>query len=106
VGYVTDIPSVQTLQSRPGFQGLSSHRLEFTIRYAEFQRHRLDRRMQDAAWDIVDMFNDEIPPKSWWAVLLHHAVEYLQCGKVLGVGVTDQLTVTRFRPIIYNCWGV
>jgi nuclear pore complex protein Nup85 len=79
--YVLDIaPSLQALRANSA-RGVFIHRLMFAVRYAEFHQRLLNRDLQDAAWDLVTMFQDEIAPKSWWGVLLHDAVQLLQYGK-------------------------
>ena len=56
------------------------------MRYAEFHQRLLNQDLQDAAWDLVTIFQEEIVPKSWWGVLLCDAVQLLQYGKsLLGV---------------------
>ncbi|KAF9244099.1 Nup85 nucleoporin-domain-containing protein [Melanogaster broomeanus] len=71
-------PSLQTLRANPGAQGVFIHRLMFAVRYAEFHQRLLKQDLQDAAWDLVTMFQDEIAPKSWWGVLLCDAIQLLQ----------------------------
>ncbi|KAF9219749.1 hypothetical protein BS17DRAFT_375656 [Gyrodon lividus] len=76
--YVLDIaPSLQALRAN-STQGMFIHRLMFAVRYAEFHQRLLNRDLQDAAWDLVTMFQDEIAPKSWWGILLCDAVQLLQ----------------------------
>lgn len=50
----------------------------FAVRYAEFHQRRLSKNYQDAALDLVAMFQEDIAPKSWWGILLCDAVELLQ----------------------------
>ncbi|KAF8842387.1 hypothetical protein BDN67DRAFT_899400 [Paxillus ammoniavirescens] len=76
--YVLDIaPSLQALRANSA-RGVFIHRLMFAVRYAEFHQRLLNGDLQDAAWDLVTMFQDEIAPKSWWGILLHDAVQLLQ----------------------------
>ena len=78
VRYVADIaPSLPDLRTSSGPPGIFIHLLDFSVRFAGFQRHRLDHKLQDAAWDLVEMLQQDIAPRSWWAVLLHEAVDFL-----------------------------
>lgn len=80
--YVADIaPSLQALRSQPGSPGVFVHRLMFAVRYAGFQRRRMDLELQDAALDLVAMLHEDIAPKAWWGILLCDAVDFLQ-GKL------------------------
>ena len=77
--YVADIaPSLQALRMQPESPGVFIHRLMFAVRYAEFQRRRINQELQEAALDLVAMFREEIAPKSWWAILLCDAANLLQ----------------------------
>jgi nuclear pore complex protein Nup85 len=79
--YVAGIaPSLQALRMQSGAQGIFIHRLMFAVRYAEFHQRLANRDLQDAAWDLVSMFQDGIAPKSWWGVLLCDAQQLLQYG--------------------------
>lgn len=80
--YVLDIaPSLQALRANAGAHNIFIHRLIFAVRYAEFHQRLLNLDLQDAAWDLVTIFQEEIAPKSWWGVLLCDAVQLLQYGK-------------------------
>ncbi|KAJ8594775.1 hypothetical protein M405DRAFT_857859 [Rhizopogon salebrosus TDB-379] len=82
--YVAGIaPSLQALRMQSGAQGIFIHRLMFAVRYAEFHQRLANRDLQDAAWDLVSMFQDGIAPKSWWGVLLCDAQQLLQYDGVL-----------------------
>jgi nuclear pore complex protein Nup85 len=77
--YMSDIaPSLQTLRMQPGSPGVFIHRLMFAVRYAEFQRRRMNMDLQDAAQDLVAMLHEDIAPKSWWGILLCDAVDLLK----------------------------
>lgn len=52
-------------------------RLSFLVRYAEFHTRWSNGDIQDAAWDIVSMFQEELVPNSWWGILLKQAGELL-----------------------------
>jgi len=79
--YVAGIaPSLQTLRTQSGAQGIFIHRLMFAVRYAEFHQRLSNRDLQDAAWDLISMFQDGIAPKSWWGVLLCDAQQLLRYG--------------------------
>lgn len=71
-------PSLQALRTNSAAHGVFIYRLMFAVRYAEFHQRLLNRDLQDAAWDLVSMFQEDMAPKSWWAVLLCDAVELLQ----------------------------
>ncbi|CCM06137.1 uncharacterized protein FIBRA_08387 [Fibroporia radiculosa] len=76
--YVANIaPSLQTLRSNSGANGVFVHRLMFAVRFAEFHQRRMQGELHDAAFDLATMFREDIAPKSWWAVLLSDAVELL-----------------------------
>ncbi|KAF8449374.1 Nup85 nucleoporin-domain-containing protein [Boletus edulis BED1] len=77
--YVLDIaPSLQALRANAGAHGVFIHRLIFAVRYAEFHQRLLNQDLQDAAWDLVTIFQEEIAPRSWWGILLCDAVQLLQ----------------------------
>lgn len=76
-------PSLQQLHSHPGPNGVFIHRLMFVARYAEFHRRRIENDLEDAALDLVTMFQEEIVPKSWWGVLLCDSIDLLQHSKEL-----------------------
>jgi nuclear pore complex protein Nup85 len=77
--YVAGIaPSLQALRMQSGAQGIFIHRLMFAVRYAEFHQRLGNQDLQDAAWDLVSMFQDGLTPKSWWAVLLCDSRQLLQ----------------------------
>lgn len=81
--YVLDIaPSLQAFRANTGAHDVFIHRLMFAVRYAEFHQRLLNLDLQDAAWDLVTIFQEEIAPKSWWGVLLCDAVQLLQYGKL------------------------
>jgi nuclear pore complex protein Nup85 len=73
-------PSLQALRMQSGAQGIFIHRLMFAVRYAEFHQRLSNRDLQDAAWDLVSMFQDGLAPKSWWAILLCDSQQLLQHG--------------------------
>lgn len=75
-------PSLHELRSAyPTVNGVFIHRLTFAVRYAEFHRQRLDGDLQDAALDLVALFQEEIAPRGWWGVLLLDATELLKAGE-------------------------
>ncbi|KAI0294307.1 Nup85 nucleoporin-domain-containing protein [Multifurca ochricompacta] len=71
-------PSLQELRAHPGADGVFTHRLMFAVRYAEFHQRRLSGDLQEAALDILTMFNEDLAPKMWWGVLLCDAVELVR----------------------------
>ncbi|KAJ7623243.1 Nup85 nucleoporin-domain-containing protein [Roridomyces roridus] len=107
--YASDIaPSLQNLNIRhSGSQGVFIHRLMFAVRYSNFQQLRVKRELQNAASDLVTMFQDDVAPKSWWAVMLCDAVELLQNRSSLlfsASGVNDLLTKLE-EIVTRSCQG-
>jgi Nup85 Nucleoporin len=74
-------PSLQELRAHPGADGVFTHRLMFAVRYAEFHQRRLSGDLQEAALDLLTMFNEDLAPKSWWGVLLCDAVDLIRNGE-------------------------
>lgn len=74
-------PSLQELRAHPGADGVFTHRLMFAVRYAEFHQRRLSSDLQEAALDLLTMFNEDLAPKSWWGVLLCDAVDLIRNGE-------------------------
>jgi nuclear pore complex protein Nup85 len=62
-----------TLQYHSFGESIFQRRLYFVVRYAEFHAHWSQGEIQDAAWDVVAMFRDELVPKAWWGILLKYA---------------------------------
>lgn len=62
-----------SLQYHSYGQSIFQRRLYFLVRYAEFHTHLSQGDIQEAAWDVVSMFRDEIVPKPWWGTLLKQA---------------------------------
>ena len=52
----------------------------FAVRFAEFHEHSARGEFHEAAADIVEIFQQDIAPKLWWAVVLLDTVELLQKG--------------------------
>ncbi|KAG6873516.1 hypothetical protein C0995_014784 [Termitomyces sp. Mi166 len=71
-------PSVQELRNRPTNQGIFTHRLLFTVRYAHYHQLVERHELQDAAADLVAIFREDLAPRSWWAVLLSDSIPLLQ----------------------------
>ncbi|KAH8991666.1 Nup85 nucleoporin-domain-containing protein [Lactarius akahatsu] len=71
-------PSLQELRAHPGADGVFTHRLLFAVRYAEFHQRRLNGDLQEAALDILTMFNEGLAPRTWWGVLLCDAVDLVR----------------------------
>jgi nuclear pore complex protein Nup85 len=57
-------------------------RLLFAQRYAEFHKACIEGNLLAAAEHLVEIFADELAPKSWWAVLLTDAAELLTSGEL------------------------
>jgi nuclear pore complex protein Nup85 len=73
-------PSIQSLRDQPKSQGIFLHRLMFVVRYAHFHQLLERQDLQDAASDLVAIFQEDLAPKSWWAVLLCDSVQLSQYG--------------------------
>ncbi|KZW00006.1 hypothetical protein EXIGLDRAFT_723166 [Exidia glandulosa HHB12029] len=66
-----------------GEQAVFAHRLLFVQRYAEFHKLCQDGDLSTAAEHLIDMFNAEIVPRTWWALLLADASELLSSGQLV-----------------------
>lgn len=75
-------PSIPELRNQAMTQGVFMHRLVFAVRYAHFHELLQDQQYQDAASDLVTIFQEDVAPKSWWAVMLSDAIPLLQFGTV------------------------
>lgn len=81
VPYAAEIaPALQELRLEPGASGVFIQRLMFAVRYAEFQQRNLQGDAENAALDLISLFEEEIAPRSWWGVLLHDITPFLQDG--------------------------
>ncbi|CAL1715565.1 unnamed protein product [Somion occarium] len=78
-------PSLQALKSQSGsnISGVFIYRLMFAVHFAEFHQRRMNGELEDAASDIIEMFQKEIVPTSWWAVVLCDALELLQHNEAM-----------------------
>lgn len=76
-------PSLQQLRSDWTTDGIFIRRLIFAVRYAEFHQKRVEQDLQDAALDLISMFQDDVVPKAWWGVLLCDSVNLLQYGDAM-----------------------
>ena len=90
-------PTLQELRAHPGANGVFTHRLMFAVRYAEFHQRRLRGDMQEAALDLLTMFNEDLAPKSWWGVLLCDAVELIRNGELSSVLLLSNLILFYYR---------
>lgn len=81
-------PSLQELRAHPGADGVFTHRLMFAVRYAEFHQRRLSGDLQEAALDLLTMFNEDLAPTTWWGVLLCDAIELIRNGESYDLLVT------------------
>ena len=86
-------PSLQELRAHPGADGVFTHRLMFAVRYAEFHQRRLSGDLQEAALDLLAMFNEDLAPTTWWGILLCDAVELIRNGES-----SNLLVTTRVQP--------
>jgi nuclear pore complex protein Nup85 len=90
-------PTLQELRAHPGANGVFTHRLMFAVRYAEFHQRRLRGDLQEAALDLLTMFNEDLAPKSWWGVLLCDAVELIRNGELSSVLLLSNLIHFYYR---------
>ena len=67
----------------------------FVVRYAEFHHRKSTGEKEDAALDLISMFEEDLVPRSWWGVLLNDAIDFVFPGK------TSTLKPTRFDLIMY-----
>lgn len=74
-------PSLEELRSEPGPHGIFVHRLVFAVRYADFHQRKMLGDAENAALDLVSMFEEELAPRAWWGVLLYDATPFLQDGQ-------------------------
>ena len=74
-------PSVQELQTQSSVQGIFVHRLIFAVRFARYHQLIAKQEYQDAAYDLMAIFVEEVAPTSWWAVVLCDSVQLLSYGK-------------------------
>lgn len=65
----------------------------FAVRYAEFHQRRLSGDLQEAALDLLAMFNEDLAPTTWWGILLCDAVELIRNGES-----SNLLVVTHVQP--------
>jgi len=77
--FVTSVLEIPPALQHPSSYGQlnTRRRLAFLVKYAEFHTRWIAGDIQDAAWDIVTMFREELVPKSWWGILLKQAGELL-----------------------------
>jgi nuclear pore complex protein Nup85 len=81
---VADIaPSLQSLSVSSDGRTIFLHRLMFAVRYAEFHQRRLSEDIPGAAVDLTAMFEEDIVPKSWWAIVLCDSIEFLRYSEYL-----------------------
>lgn len=76
-------PSLHSLRKDGGLNanGVFVYRLMFAVRFANFHLQRMSGELQDAAFDLVAMFEEDVVPRSWWAVVLCDAIELIQYGE-------------------------
>ncbi len=82
VQLIADVtPSLQELRTEIGPRGVFMHRMMFAVRYAEFHQRNLQGDRENAALDLISLFEEELAPRSWWGVILHDAIPFLQSGE-------------------------
>ncbi|EIN09429.1 hypothetical protein PUNSTDRAFT_85773, partial [Punctularia strigosozonata HHB-11173 SS5] len=74
------IPFLEPLDMNGKGRVIFIRRLEFANRYAEFHQRRLSGDVTGAALDLIAMFEQDVVPNSWWAVVLCDSIELLQHG--------------------------
>ncbi|KAI0070891.1 hypothetical protein K474DRAFT_1669600 [Panus rudis PR-1116 ss-1] len=75
------------------------YRLMFAVRFAEFHQRRINGELEDAAADVVSIFQDEIAPKAWWAVVLWDAIGLLQHESMLFSSADTVLFMRKVEEI-------
>ncbi|KAL0955138.1 hypothetical protein HGRIS_004052 [Hohenbuehelia grisea] len=75
--YAGDIASSVQSVAQAGAHGVFVYRLMFVVRYAQFHQALMTSDFDGAAAELVIIFEEEIVPKSWWAVLLCDARKIL-----------------------------
>ena len=76
---VADIaPSLHELRATPGPHVVFVQRLMFAVRYAEFHQRAILGDTENAALDLLSLFEENLAPRTWWGVLLHDAVTFVQ----------------------------
>ncbi|KAI5124259.1 hypothetical protein M0805_005108 [Coniferiporia weirii] len=79
VPLVADIaPLLQELRAGPSPHGVFVHRLMFAVRYAEFHQRNAQGDAENAALDLISMFEEDLAPRAWWGVILNDAIPFLQ----------------------------
>jgi len=101
VQLIADVtPSLQELRSEIGPRGVFMHRMMFAVRYAEFHQRNLQGDRENAALDLISLFEEELAPRSWWGVVLHDAIPFLQSEqhKFLSMGAV-RLLLRRLEEV-------
>ncbi|KAF6753070.1 Nup85 nucleoporin-domain-containing protein [Ephemerocybe angulata] len=70
-------PISQKLGPRSNVGGVFFHRLLFCTRYARFHELLQRQDFSEAAFDLVSIFQSDVAPTAWWAVVLCDAVQLL-----------------------------
>ena len=74
-------PSVQDLRNQAKIPGIFLHRLIFTVRYARYHDLVAKQQYQDAAFDLIAIFVEDVAPTVWWAVVLYDSITLLRHSK-------------------------
>lgn len=61
----------------------------FAVRYAEFHQRAILGDTENAALDLLSLFEENLAPRSWWGVLLHDAVNFVQDSAYSLLAVKD-----------------
>ena len=62
----------------------------FAVRYAEFHQRNLQGDLENAALDLVSLFEEEMAARSWWGILLHDITPILQDGELCPLPSHDE----------------
>ncbi|TFK17557.1 hypothetical protein FA15DRAFT_675993 [Coprinopsis marcescibilis] len=71
-------PIIPTLTNQPKINGVFYHRMIFAARYARLHELLGRHEFVEAALDIVTIFQEDVAPSSWWAVVLCDSVPLLE----------------------------
>ncbi|KAF8998522.1 nucleoporin Nup85-like protein [Cyathus striatus] len=73
-------PSIPDLRTRAAAQGIFFHRLIFAVQYARFHELLQNNNYEEAAANLAAIFEEDIAPESWWALVLCDALPLLSAS--------------------------
>lgn len=86
VKYVSEIaPLAQEFRAAPGPQGIFVQRLTFAVRYADFHRRNMQGDTENAALDLISIFEEDLAPRAWWGALLYDLIPFFQYGALVAI---------------------